>query len=127
MIRVEVELGGRRLNFVTTHLDFRYADGRLFETEQLLGALGEIQTPLVVVGDFNDEPSGSSYRLMLTQFADAWTAGGAGFTYPADKPAKRIDYIFYAADHEVRVRRARVVSTEASDHLPLVADLEIGG
>jgi endonuclease/exonuclease/phosphatase family metal-dependent hydrolase len=53
--------------------------------------------------------------------------GGAfgGLTYPADKPAKRIDYIFHGAGGGVSVRRARVVGTLASDHLPLVAELEI--
>lgn len=123
MLRVEVRVRGRVVNFVNTHLDYQHADNRLYETRQLLDALREVRAPLVVVGDFNDEPAGDSRQLMLRSFADAWQADGAGLTYPADKPAKRIDYVF--AGPPFRVRRSWVPQTLASDHLPLVADLEL--
>lgn len=125
MLRVEVRVGGRAVSFVTTHLDYQHDDNRLYETRQLLGALGAVRGSLVVAGDFNDEPGGSSRRLMLTRFTDAWDAAGSGpgLTYPADKPSKRIDYLF--AGPGLKVRRAWVPETQASDHLPLVADLEI--
>jgi endonuclease/exonuclease/phosphatase family metal-dependent hydrolase len=125
-LRVEVEKGGRRLSFVTTHLDYQHADNRLYEARQLLAALAGLNTPIVVAGDFNDEPRGETYALMTRHFADAWAKSGAsegGFTYPSDKPAKRIDYVFAGAG--VRTKSARVVETLASDHLPLVTDLEI--
>ena len=128
MIRVEVEIDGRKVNFVTTHLDYQYEDGRLFETEQLLRFLDGLKGPLIVVGDFNDEPAGSAYKLMLTRFADAWPgsrAKGEGLSYPADKPAKRIDYIFYGTGDGVRARKSLLVNTLASDHLPVVAELEL--
>jgi endonuclease/exonuclease/phosphatase family metal-dependent hydrolase len=137
-IRVEVLVGGVRVNFVTTHLDYQHADGRLFEAEQLLSALADARGPLIVTGDFNDEPTGSTYRLMLSRFADGWTesrAGDAapdvehpnGLTYPADKPVKRIDYIFYQGGGPLRARRAWIPHTDASDHLPLVAELDLLG
>jgi endonuclease/exonuclease/phosphatase family metal-dependent hydrolase len=126
----EVEINGRPLSFVTTHLDHQQDDNRLFETEQLLRAVPDSPAPLVVAGDFNDEPAGESYRLMLTRFADAWAAGGAagdggGLTYPADKPRKRIDYIFHAPRERTRARRAWVVESPASDHRALVAEIEL--
>ena len=52
--------------------------------------------------------------------------GDEGFTYPADKPAKRIDYIFTRRTDGIKTKRAWVVGTLASDHIPVVADLEIG-
>jgi endonuclease/exonuclease/phosphatase family metal-dependent hydrolase len=136
-IRVEVEVKGRRLNFVTTHLDYQYADGRLFETRQLLKALEEVRGPLVVTGDFNEEPAGGAYELMrLAGFADGWRRGraaeshGEGATYPADKPLKRIDYVFHrglgedrppaAADEEAT---QSVPDTLASDHRPIAVGL----
>src|ERR1044072_5483930 len=96
-IRVEVEVGGRRLNFVTTHLDYQFLDGRVFETGQLLDALKDVRGPLIVAGDFNEEPKVGAYEMMLKAgFADAWKQETAdGLTYPADKPTKRIDYVFY--------------------------------
>jgi endonuclease/exonuclease/phosphatase family metal-dependent hydrolase len=127
-IRVEVEVGGRRVSFVNTHLDYQHADNRLFEAEQMLAALPPKGTPVIIAGDFNDEPKGLTYRLMLKDFVDAWASSGAagdGLTYPADKPSKRIDFIFHGAGGGVSVKSARVIRTLASDHLPLVAELEI--
>src|ERR1051326_8873228 len=56
-IRAEVKIGGQVLNFVTTHLDYQYEDGRIFETEQLLAGLKDVKDPLILVGDFNDVPA----------------------------------------------------------------------
>ncbi len=110
-IRVAVRVGGQTVNFVTTHLDYQHADNRLYETKQLLAALEGIRTPLIVAGDFNDEPSGDSYKLMTEKFADGWAESHKGSqrqgaTYPADKPAKIIDYIFYRKDARTRARAA---------------------
>lgn len=128
MLKVEVDAGGRRVNFVTTHLDYQFEDGRLFETEQLLKFLADVKGPLIVVADLNDIPEGSAYKLMRTLFDDAWVASGAkgdGFSYPADKPVKRIDHIFYRTGDGVRAKKAWVVETAASDHIPVVATIEI--
>lgn len=126
MLLVEVEVDRKPLTFVTTHLDYQFEDGRLFETEQLMRHLADVKGPLIVVADLNDVPSGSSYQLMRTKFDDAWVVSGAtgdGFSYPADKPAKRIDHIF--SRQGVRAKKAWVVETLASDHVPVVADLEV--
>jgi endonuclease/exonuclease/phosphatase family metal-dependent hydrolase len=128
MIRAEIQFNGKLINFVATHLDYQHEDGRVFETEQLLKFLEAVKGPLIVVGDFNDEPSGAAYKLMLTKFQDAWIAGKAretGLSYPADNPAERIDYILTRQSDRIRTKKAGTVSTLASDHLPVVADLEL--
>ena len=128
MLRVEVEVENRKINFVTTHLDYQYEDGRLFETEQLLQALTGVSGPLIVAGDFNDEPGGTAYKLMRTQFDDGWLSSRAksnGLTFPANKPVKRIDYIFSRLTDRIRVKKAWIVETLASDHLPVMAEIEI--
>src|SRR5918911_408222 len=71
-VRVEVEVRGRRVSFVTTHLDWQHEDGRLYEARQLLDALATVPGPVVVTGDFNEEPRGGAYQLTLKSgFADA--------------------------------------------------------
>jgi len=88
-----------------------------------------VKACLIVVGDFNDVPQGQPCQLMRSQFGDAWAESRAttdGLSYPADKPAKRINYIFYRSSDRVRARHAWIVDTLASDHVPVVADLEIG-
>ena len=128
-IRAEMRVNEYTVNFVTTHLDYQYEDGRVFEAEQLLAALKDVKGPLILVGDFNDVPTGGAYKLVSDQFHDAWIERGLtdpGYSYPADKPAKRIDYIFMRRSDAIRTKRAWIVSTLASDHVPVVADLEIG-
>src|SRR5437667_5757027 len=90
-IRAEVNVKGRTINYVTTHLDYQYEDGRVFEAQQLLSALKDIKGPLILVGDFNDVPTGEAYQLVRQTFTDAWAetrAADEGFSYPADKPTK---------------------------------------
>ena len=126
MLRVEIEVDGKVVNFVTTHLDYQYEDGRVFETEQLLKFLEPVQGPLIVVADMNDEPTGAAYKLMRSKFEDAWVASHAkdeGFSYPADKPIKRIDHIFYRDGF--KAKKASTVQTLASDHVPVVAELQL--
>ena len=122
MLHVEIEVDKKTVNFVTTHLDYQFEDGRLFETEQLMRFLDGAKGPLIVVADLNDIPDGSAYKLMRTKFDDAWLASrakGDGFSYPADKPVKRIDHIFYGKG--VRAKKVWVIATLASDHIPVVA------
>lgn len=125
LLRAEVEVDGKIVNFVTTHLDYQYTDGRVFETEQMLKFLEGVNGPLIVVADMNDEPAGEAYKLMSMKFSDAWIssrAKGEGFTYPADKPIKRIDYVFYRGN-DMKVKKASVIETLASDHVPVVVEL----
>ena len=95
----------------------------------MLEALKGLEGPVLVVGDFNDVPTGGAYKLMIDQFSDAWADAKTnleGFSYPADKPAKRIDYIFTRRSNQIRVRRAWIPATLASDHVPVLADLQLG-
>ena len=129
-IRAEVRIDGRTVNFLTTHLDYQYEDGRVYEAQQLLDALKEVKDPLIVVGDFNDVPAGEAYQSMHRSFDDAWLSlhpTDEGFSYPADKPAKRIDYILTRASDGIKAKRAWIVQTLASDHVPVVAELEVRG
>ena len=128
MLCIEVAVAGRKINFVTTHLDYQFPDGRLFEAEQLLRFLSEKKGVIVLVGDVNDEPTGDTYKLMTTRFQDSWIASKAkevGFSYPADKLAKRIDYILFRTSDGVKAKKVWIVRSLASDHVPVVADLEI--
>jgi len=127
MLRIEIKPASDVVSFVTTHLDYQYEDGRVFEATQLLDFLKATPGKMVLVGDFNVEPVGESYQLIAKNFSDAWlkqNAKDAGFSYPADKPVKRIDYVLFRSGG-VRVKKIWTVNTPASDHIPVVADLEI--
>jgi len=78
--------------------------------------------PTLVFGDMNASPGAPELQPLLTLLHDAWpAANGSGFTYPAEAPTERIDYVLISS--HFRVRGASVPVTEASDHRPVVVDL----
>lgn len=83
------------------------------------------RTPIIVAGDFNDVWGTLGKKLLAP-------AGFTGMskplrTFPAYAPVRALDSIYVRGDVTLtKVQRARVKSARAaSDHLPLVADLEI--
>ena len=117
-----------RLSAINTHLDAsREEHYRLQEIEHLLETVQRTLAsgiPLVAGGDFNAEPgSGVHKRLLAAGLRDAWMecGEGDGFTYPADKPIKRIDYLFLTGS--LQCTGARVIETRISDHRPLLVTI----
>jgi len=127
-IRVEVKIDGRVVNFVTTHLDYQHDDGRLFEAQQMLASFKRCERAVDCRRRLQRPPHGPNVSIDAECFDDAWVDGrgtGEGFSYPADKLTKRIDYIFTRRTDEIKTKRAWLINTLASDHVPVVADLEL--
>lgn len=123
---VEVErMTWRALN---THLDPSQDGGRPQEVAGLVEVLHEQQaagSPLLVGGDFNSTPADPVLQpIRSAGLHDAWTecGKGDGFTYPADKPAKRIDYLWLAEG--MTCESAQVLDSGVSDHRPLLVTLK---
>ncbi|MGY6500628.1 MAG: endonuclease/exonuclease/phosphatase family protein [Acidimicrobiales bacterium] len=88
----------------------------------LLDAWGERERT-VIAADLNSQPGSDILRgLSAAGLESAWDdADGPGHTYPADEPRARIDWILHSPD--LTAADTRVVSSRASDHLPVVSDL----
>jgi len=87
--------------------------------------------PCVFMGDLNSEPDQAPYRILNEPkiLHDGWIDGGQppgdpGFTFPSDKPNRRIDYLWLSYGRLlIDVDDARVLDTQASDHRPLLTTL----
>ena len=78
----------------------------------------------VLMGDFNLTPDAPVLAPIQNALCDtALAVGKPQFTFPSDKPIKRIDYIFVSKD--VKVIDTDVINVVSSDHLPTVATVEI--
>ena len=78
----------------------------------------------VLMGDFNLTPDAPVLAPIQNALCDtALAVGKPQFTFPSDKPVKRIDYIFVSKD--VKVLDADVINVVSSDHRPAVATVEI--
>jgi endonuclease/exonuclease/phosphatase family metal-dependent hydrolase len=81
--------------------------------------------PVVFGGDLNRPlASARGHRRLHAALSDAAAlAKSAAPTFPSPWPVLRLDYLYV---RDVRVCGARVLSTTASDHRPLLAELESG-
>jgi endonuclease/exonuclease/phosphatase family metal-dependent hydrolase len=137
-------VGGVRVVSVHLSLD------RLERARHLTRILAEVRAspgPCVVVGDLNEQPGGETWGRLgeLLRDAHGGASGGASGdargaalpggrveparTFSAVRPRRRIDAVLASPD---LVPRASYVPDDdaarrASDHLPIVADLELPG
>ena len=126
--------GGGELQAVNTHLGLVPLEQR-GQVDALLGPdwIGHpdfAAGPSILLGDFNATSRYAAYRRLCGPLADLQRSFRAEpvRTFPARMPILRIDHVF--AVGAVRAVDAWAPNTAlarvASDHLPLVMDLEVG-
>ena len=123
---VVVQAPGGPLAFHATHLDHVSGPGhaRAEQVDQAL-AIWAGNARAVLLGDLNAEPDAPELRDIYTAgFVDVLAATGqdGAFTYWDPVPRRRIDYIFLTPD--LSPGRAWVVPSRASDHLPVLVEVE---
>lgn len=129
----EVALPGVDIQVIATHLGLNRRE-RMCQAEALVGPewLGhpDCHAPVVLCGDFNALPGSPVYNRLTGVLDDAHCHNKGRHirgTWPVKFPMVRIDYLFITPD--LRVRRISAPRTPltmvASDHLPLVAAMEL--
>ena len=126
MLSVMIPTPMGHVQFNAVHLDHRRPEeDRLASIQAIQENLRNKKGITIVAGDFNATPQRETYKRMLVGgFMDVWerVGTGDGFTIPSEKPQSRIDYVFYRG---VAAQNARVLISEASDHLPLIAEFAV--
>jgi endonuclease/exonuclease/phosphatase family metal-dependent hydrolase len=129
LLQVVLEVEGKQLLLLNTHLDYRRDDterlSNINEIEQVLGHYRGL--PVILCGDFNDTPDSPTHRKLEQTLVDTWKriGKGQGFSYSSTQPQKRIDYIFVNTGKGLAPVGVWVVESNASDHLPVVADFKL--
>jgi endonuclease/exonuclease/phosphatase family metal-dependent hydrolase len=119
---------GRSVWVFCTHLQHRSRTERLAQATQIAesvagGSGGD--GPVLLMGDLNARPGDPEIAPLVTVLDDAWEAvgRGPGLTFDAATPHARIDYIL--TSDSLVARHAVVLDTDASDHLPVLAELDL--
>ena len=125
IIQVEIP-GGKRIYFVSTHFDHLAESNRELHARELLKAIQPYKdAPIIVGGDFNMPPSSDTWNILKTEMA--MTCSTCPGTFPATNPNTTIDYLLLnkQAQSVFKVKNHQTVNERyASDHLPIVAELE---
>lgn len=124
--QITIEKGGMEIHIFNTHLDYRGDPMvRIAQVAETLEIMDSVDAPIVLAGDLNARPDAPELSPLFNRLDDVWMQkeGDPGFTFPSDQPDRRIDYILHSGHFQVT--DTFTVQTEASDHLPVVANLVI--
>lgn len=121
---VHLMIGTSSLRVFNTHLELNYKL-RLKQAESFIVPLvNASDEPGVLCGDLNESPPCPAVQCLRNYFRDSFdvNSGSCIYTFPADVPNDRIDYIFLNA--ACRAVDYKITPTQASDHLPVLAVVE---
>jgi len=118
-------VGGAPCVVVGSHLSID-ATERPAQAQRLAKALADLDAPVILGADLNEEPGGPAWQALTAGLTDA-AGGTATATFPV--AGWQLDAIL--VDPRVTVTGYRVVDSpaarRASDHLPVVAELTLPG
>ncbi len=124
-VRADLVAGGRRLRVVGMHLDLSGLRRRQ-QVRSILQHLADCPAafPTVLMGDLNEW---ARHGGALREFAHHWRVLSPGRSFPSRRPVAQLDRV--VASPEWRIVESRVhhsaLAGRASDHLPVVARLEM--
>lgn len=127
-----IQARAARVHVYSTHLDYRgdpaVRELQVADTLEILAEDGP-HASQILMGDFNATPEAAELAPLWDVLTDAHAVAGTGdgFTFPADAPDRRIDFVAVSAGISVldSFVPAEGVAATSSDHRPTVADLEL--
>jgi len=128
---VEVEKDGVTWQVINTHLGLVPKEQQVQAAALARDWLADARfvSPGVLLGDFNATPYSVAYKILAGGMSDAQKLNGKTPTacFPSSFPFLRIDHVFVTK--KVKVTQVsspfHAKSRTASDHLPLVVDLQV--
>lgn len=125
-----VSTAGRRFAVLAVRLG-PDRDLRARHAKDLLDLAATLAAPVVIGAGLNESPRGNAAQILGASMEDVQSVVGSGLgeTYPAPDPVARHDYVF--VDPGLEILGVWTPDTppfsDASDHLPVVVDLALGG
>lgn len=119
LLKADLAIGYERLTVMTVHVGLNPD-----EAERAIRTITEHlpKEKCVLMGDFNLTPDSPFLLPIRERMQDtAAKIEGSPFTFPSDKPDRKIDYIFVTGDIEIKA--AEIPKIIASDHRPHTANL----
>ena len=119
LLEAVVQIHGTRLRVATTHMQHTDDAEWQEQADAIVDLLAGSPEPVFLTGDTNAVPEFPGMTTFTSRFTDVWAAVGIGEGLTTSH--WRFDYIFTPPNADIR--HAWLICTDASDHLPLVADV----
>ncbi|UOE94010.1 endonuclease/exonuclease/phosphatase family protein [Alkalihalobacillus sp. LMS39] len=124
ILQCDVEINEKIIKIFVSHFALHPLLRKKHE-QTLLEKVKTNENNVIVMGDFNQQPN-SRFSKQMRQYVNdvSLCAGrGKGYTFPAVYPLFRLDFIYVS--RTIGLIDVEVISTKASDHLPILATIEI--
>ncbi|AZO93199.1 endonuclease [Halocella sp. SP3-1] len=114
LLTTEVNLSANKsITVFVTHLSIEQQD-RKQQMEEIEDYISQEKDSYILMGDFN--------KILDLSFGLTPLISGLK-SFPADLPSEEIDLFF--ASQDITLKEAKIINTKASDHLPVVIDIDI--
>lgn len=123
IIKAVADVEGKDICFLICHMGLNPSEQKN-AVKTICDLLDEINTPVILMGDFNTTPRDKVLKPIQERLKDTddFNPFKNHGTYPSDKPDMKIDYIFY---RDLKCVKAKTIEEIFSDHLPIIAEFEI--
>lgn len=126
---VLINVKGVHVPVYVTHLDYRSDPAvRKMQVADMINIMSKDNREKILLGDMNAAPNAPELAPLFQYFNDilAMPNHSTGetsdnYTFPADNPNERIDYIL--TTQGIKAASYSIINTLASDHRPVIADL----
>lgn len=123
LLEAKIDVKGNHLTVYNAHLALT-PEERQTQVDEVIAISHHAKGPKIIVGDLNATPESKKIVTISSSFRDAFANLNDAYTYySADGTPKRIDYIF--ASRNIQISNPKIISTLASDHLPLTAKITL--
>jgi endonuclease/exonuclease/phosphatase family metal-dependent hydrolase len=146
----KIKIGNNTIVVINVHLEAFEVSTREEHTRMLLETYRfyKDKFPVLLIGDFNSLPPDTKQKkgfgdemeadftndktiaMVLAEkslksaFLESGAYEGVNFTFPADKPTRKLDYIFYT-HKTITVTHVELIHIDSSDHLPILVHFKL--
>lgn len=124
LLEVRITTPDGPLTVFCTHLGLD-SDERVIQAREVAAVVNASPGPKIVCGDVNEDVDRPAVASLVASAGLRDPATGVPATYSSETPSHRIDVIL--CDPSIKTSSMTVLSTLASDHLPVVADILLSG
>jgi len=125
MITVVIN-SGDTISFVATHLDHEGPESRIMQVKKINEEFTNNIYPTILAGDLNDIPGSETINLFEKYWTTTYDKNNPAFTFPSDKPDRKIDYMMFRPANRWKVNETKVICDSiATDHCVYLVELEL--